>query len=125
MGPVFEEICAQYLWHLLLKGELPMDFSDLGRWWGNDPVEKKQTEIDLMALNADSGLFAECKWTNEIADTAVLDTLVHRSGLFRCHRRFVYLFSRTGFTKGCQDRAKALGNVTLVTYSDMLRGLGQ
>lgn len=125
MGSIFEEICAQYLWHLLLNGRLPMDFSDLGRWWGNDPGEKKQTEIDLMALHGDNGLFAECKWTHEKADTTVLDTLVHRSKLFRCQKRWLFLFSRNGFTKGCQDRAEALGNVTLVSYSDIVRELTQ
>ena len=48
MGAVFEEICKQYLWKLLLDGNSPVEFSELGRWWGNDPIEKKQTEIDIM-----------------------------------------------------------------------------
>ena len=48
MGAVFEEICKQYLWNLLLNGNSPVEFSELGRWWGNDPIEKKQTEIDIM-----------------------------------------------------------------------------
>ena len=34
MGLVFEEICRQYLWKLLLTGECPVEFSELGRWWG-------------------------------------------------------------------------------------------
>lgn len=36
MGKVFEEICKQYLWKLLLDGEMPVEFQDLGRWWGTD-----------------------------------------------------------------------------------------
>ena len=40
MGKVFEEICKQYLWKLLLDGRSPVEFASLGRWWGNDPVEK-------------------------------------------------------------------------------------
>lgn len=47
MGKVFEEICKQYLWRLLLNGESPVEFKDLGRWWGNDPVTRTQTEIDI------------------------------------------------------------------------------
>ena len=46
---IFEEICKQYLWKLLLSGEGPVEFSSLGRWWGNDPKEKRQTEIDILA----------------------------------------------------------------------------
>ena len=32
----------------------------------------------------------------------------------------VYLFAKNGFTKGCIDKATEMGNVTLVTYEDML-----
>ena len=37
MGKVFEEICKQYLWKLLLDGNCPIEFNDLGRWWGTNP----------------------------------------------------------------------------------------
>lgn len=43
MGRVFEEICTQYLWKLLLEGKMPIEFVSLGRWWGNDPRKKAQT----------------------------------------------------------------------------------
>lgn len=48
MGGVFEEICKEYLWKLLLSGKCPIEFTSLGRWWGNDPIEKSQAEIDIM-----------------------------------------------------------------------------
>ena len=64
MGKVFEEICKQYLWKLLLSGKSPVEFTSLGRWWGNDPVHKCQAEIDIMGeQDKDTALFAECKWT--------------------------------------------------------------
>lgn len=34
MGGVFEEICKQYLWKLLIEGKCAVNFSDIGRWWG-------------------------------------------------------------------------------------------
>ena len=75
MGAVFEEICKQYLWKLLLDGNSPVEFSELGRWWGNDPIEKKQTEIDIMGeQDKQTALFGECKWTNEKVDLGVLET---------------------------------------------------
>lgn len=121
MGKVFEEICRQYLWKLLLDGRSPVEFSSLGRWWGNDPVNKRQAEIDLMgAQDKDTALFAECKWTNEKVDLSVLETLVERSNLFPYKNKHFFLFSKSGFTKGCADKAKALGNVSLVTYGDMM-----
>jgi hypothetical protein len=29
--------------------------------------------------------------------------------------------AKTGFTKGCMDKAEDMGNVSLVTYEDMLK----
>ena len=122
MGAVFEEICKQYLWNLLLNGNSPVEFSELGRWWGNDPIEKKQTEIDIMGeQDKKTALFGECKWTNEKVDLGVLETLIKLSNLFSYVNVHLYLFSKSGFTKGCIDKANELGNVSLVTYSDMLK----
>ena len=122
MGAVFEEICKQYLWKLLLDGNSPVEFSELGSWWGNDPIEKKQTEIDIMGeQDKQTALFGECKWTNEKVDLGVLETLIKRSKLFSYINVHLFLFSRSGFTKGCIDKANELGNVSLVTYADMLK----
>lgn len=122
MGAVFEGMCKQYLWKLLLDGNSPVEFSELGRWWGNDPIEKKQTEIDIMGeQDKKTALFGECKWTNEKIDLGVLETLIKRSKLFSYINVHLFLFSKSGFTKGCIDKANELGNVSLVTYADMLK----
>ena len=121
MGKVFEEICKQYLWKLLLSGNSPVEFSSLGRWWGNDPIRKCQTEIDIMGeQDKHAALFAECKWTNEKVDLPVLETLIERSELFPYPHKHLFLFSKSGFTKGCTERAKELGNVSLVTYAEIV-----
>ena len=121
MGKVFEDICAQYLWKLLLEEKCPVEFNSLGRWWGNDPVEKKQTEIDIMGeQDRDTALFGECKWTNEKIDLGVLETLVKRSKLFSYTNVHYYLFSKSGFTKGCIDKAEEMGNVSLISYSEII-----
>lgn len=121
MGGVFEEICKQYLWKLLLDGKCAVNFSDLGRWWGTNPQTRTQEEIDIMGTDKDSALFAECKWTNEKVDLGVLETLVERSNLFNYKKKHFYLFAKTGFTKGCTDKAAEMGNVTLVSYDEMLK----
>ena len=123
MGKVFEEICKQYLWKQLLSGKCPVQFSSLGRWWGNDPKEKRQTEIDILAeQDKDTALFGEGKWTNEKVDLGVLETLVGRSELFPYEKKHFYLFAKSGFTKGCIDMAKEMGNVVLVSYGEMISG---
>lgn len=121
MGGVFEEICKQYLWRLLLAGKCAVSFTELGRWWGTNPKTRTQEEIDIMGTDKDSAMFCECKWTNDKVDLGVLETLVERSSLFHFGKTYFYLFSKSGFTKGCIDRAAELGNVCLVSYGDMLR----
>ena len=122
MGKVFEEICIQMLWKLLLMGKSPVFFSELGRWWGTDPKEKKQTEIDIMGVqDKNTALFAECKWTNEKIDQNVLKTLIRRSQLFNYSQVFLFCFSTSGFTQGCLEMAETLGNVQLITFAQMMK----
>lgn len=121
MGGVFEEICRQYLWKLLLENKCAVNFSDLGRWWGTNPRTRVQEKIDIMGADRDTALFAECKWTDEKVDPGILETFVERSNLFHYRQKHFYLFAKTGFTKGCRDRAIEMGNVTLVAYHEMLK----
>ena len=126
MGKVFEDISMQYLWKLLLTGKSPVEFTSLGRWWGNDPRTRSQTEIDIMGeQDKNTALFAECKWTNEKVDLGVLETLIQRTQLFPYKNVHLFLFAKSGFTKGCMDRAEELGNVTLITYKDILKIMKQ
>ena len=122
MGKVFEEICKQYLWRLLLSGQSPIEFTSLGRWWGNDPIHKCQAEIDIMGeQDKSTALFAECKWTAEKVDIAVLRTLMERSELFPYEKKHFFLFSKSGFSNGCLEKAKEIGNVSLVTYGEIVK----
>ena len=121
MGAVFEEVCKQYLWEQLLNSNSPVDFTDLGRWWGTNPKTRQQEEIDIMGTaDKNTAVFGECKWTNEKADVGVLEKLVERSNLFNCKNKYFYIFAKSGFTKGCIDMAKEMGNVILVKYKDMI-----
>lgn len=120
MGEIFEEICKQYLWKLLLANQCPVSFSDLGRWWGTNPKNRNQEEIDIMAVEEQNALFAECKWTHEKADLGVLNTLIERSKRFPYKKKHFYLFAKTGFTEGCTRKAQETDHITLISYKQML-----
>lgn len=120
MGFVFEDICKQYLWQENLKGSAPIDFSNMGRWWGNNPIEKKQTEIDIIADNEENeAIFAECKWRNEPVGESELKELEHQSTLFHYKKNVFIIFSKSGFTKGCKELAESIGDAFLIDYKDM------
>lgn len=121
MGPVFEDICKQWLWRQNRRGTLPFLFTSLGRWWGSDPRTKSEAEIDIVATGEeDQTLFCECKWTQEPIDKGTLSTLVTRSELIQSGKRHYILFARSGFTEGCRNMAEQMGTVRLVDFARML-----
>ena len=122
MGSVFEDICKQYLWSLLLSGTCAIDFTDIGRWWGTNPKTRQQVEIDIMGTaDKNTALFGEYKWTNEHVDLGVLESLAEKIQLFHHAKKHFYLFAKNGFTKGCMEKADEMGNVTLVSYEDIVK----
>ncbi|MDR2713101.1 MAG: ATP-binding protein, partial [Clostridiales bacterium] len=121
MGSIFEEICKQYLWKQNIARCTPFIFTDAGRWWGNNPKKRKESEIDIIADNKDEAIFAECKWTNDYISSSVLDTLIERSKLFNFSSKYYYLFAKTGFTNSTRSKAAELGNVYLVSFEDIFK----
>lgn len=120
MGFVFEDICKQYLWQENLKGRLPIVFTDAGRWWGNDPTRKSETEIDILADNEEQeAIFAECKWTREPVGEPELKELQHQSSLFHYRRNILILFSKNGFTQKCSEIAENDSDILLISYQNM------
>ena len=45
---------------------------------------------------------------------------IERGNLFPYKNKHFFLFSKSGFTKGCAEKAKGLGNVTLIEYSEIM-----
>jgi len=121
MGAIFEQICIQYLIVQNYKDTLPIMFGKIGRWWGGNPILKKQEEIDIMAIdNNGSAIFAECKWTNAKADVGVLENLIRRGGLFNYRNKYYYIFSKNGFTEKCIEEAEKNPDVKLIEFKDMI-----
>jgi AAA+ ATPase superfamily predicted ATPase len=118
-GYVFEECAKQFLWRELNRGHFT--FKTLGRWWGSNPVEKREEEIDVLALNDDSAIFAECKWKNTLTGSDTFDDLVRKSELFpHLTQKKYLLFSKSGFTAGLKKISLQRKDVFLFTPREML-----
>lgn len=106
MGKVFEKICLQHLSILNAEEKLPFDILKLGRWWGNNPVLKRQEEVDLLGVNDidKAALFGECKFRNEATDLSTVELLIQRSELFPKYQRKGYIcYSKTGYSDAVID----------------------
>lgn len=119
MGTVFENICQQYLFLPKVYEKLPFMIGECGRWWGTNAKEKRQEEIDIMAVADEKALFAECKWRNEKIDRNVIDTLLARGEMFHYQEKYYYFFSKSGFQKSALEYAEQNKRVRLISFEEI------
>jgi AAA+ ATPase superfamily predicted ATPase len=120
MGRAFEECARQYMWRALKKKKLPISFKKIGKWWGNNPKERREEEIDFIAFSGDKAIFGECKWRNAQTGEDVLGELIRKAGLLTCFTEVHFmLFSKTGFTNALKVRAAKAGGIALVGIAEM------
>ena len=119
MSGVFEQMCREYLWQN--ADTLPILPSEIGQWWGNDPTEQKQIQIDIVGTPAEGNeyIIGSCKYKNEIIGVDELELIKHYAKVFGKGMKYhYYMFSKSGFTKGLHELADN-GEVTLVTLDEM------
>ena len=118
MGNVFEEICRQYLFLPEIYEKATFVYGNVGRWWGNNPKEKRQEEIDLMAFYENQALFCECKWQNEPVKMDVLLALKRRAELFPFSQKDYIIFSKTGFSENVLNETRN-NRIQLIDFKQM------
>lgn len=123
MGLVFEKICMDYLNSRNARGELPILYTTIGRWWGTNATTHGQEEIDLIAKDGNDYLFGECKWRNEKLDISVLNDLKVKADAFSMNGKNSYyvLFSKSGFTEAVLNEAKSDNHILLVDLPELMK----
>ncbi|MEA3424204.1 MAG: ATP-binding protein [Bacillota bacterium] len=122
MGLAFENISKEYLLIENREMKLPFVFDNIGKWWGNNKILKKQEEIDIVCISGNKGLFAECKWRNEKLDYNIYEDLKRKSYLLlEFPERYYILFSKSGFTDRLLDEEKNDPKLMLVGMSDFFQ----
>ena len=122
MGLVFEKVCMDYLNLKNARGELPILYTSIGRWWGTNAATHGQEEIDLIANDGKDYLFGECKWRNEKLDISVLKDLKAKADVFRINRKNSYyvLFSKSGFTEAVLNEVRSDDSILLVDLAEIM-----
>jgi len=99
---------------------LPFPFLKIGRWWGNNPKEKSEEEIDLIAFNKNQAYFVECKWRNQKTGISELNDLKRKSELFNQFTdKYYVLYSKSGFDKELMELAKNDNAIMLYDLDDV------
>lgn len=119
MGPVFEEICTEYLWRQAKAHALPFIPAVIGKWWGTNPLLKQQDDIDILALDKTEGIFCECKYWNRPMLMEEYDDLVQATSAFpKVTKKHLVFFSKGGYTQPVIERAQREGT-HLLGISDL------
>lgn len=119
MGLVFEKICREYL--ARYAENLPILLNETGQWWGTDPKERKEVQIDIVGtpVEGDEYIIGSCKYKNEKIGADELELLRHYAEVFGKGSRYhYYIFSKGGFTDGLRSLASK-GQVTLLSLEDI------
>ena len=122
VGKQFETVCMQWVVRKNLAGELPFLASSFGRWWGTDPRDKAETDIDLIAADRQSKsiLLGECKWRNSFDESKAIEMLERRAPLVKGFSRRLYcLFTKNVPSEVTRKKASARDDVTLVSANEM------
>lgn len=94
----FEDICKQYLIRLNKAGQLEEIFYKIGKYYYDDPVNKKNGEFDIVTLDDKGYIFYEAKFRKEpISEQMIKEEIeqVNQSGI-PCYK---YGFiSKSGFS---------------------------
>ena len=130
MGPVFEDICKQWFFVQARKYAVdnnqrdehapPFFIGSIGRWWGTNTKTRSQEELDIMSVNKNAALFAECKWSNANVDIDVFHNLKRKSEMFNYADVHLYIFTKTGCTPRLNERRSA-GEVKLYSLETIIR----
>lgn len=123
-GHWFETICLQWLARANGEGRLPFLATSFGTWWGNDPVAREQTDIDVIVANAESReiLLGECKWRHTVNEIEALSAVRRRTGLIRGYDRHWYaLFTRYPVSEATRRTCEAAGDVMLLDADALYR----
>lgn len=121
MGKVFENMCKNYLMEMSRQKKLPFIILKIGRWWGNNPIKKREEEIDLIGINniEKRMILGECKYRKEKLSLETLRKLEERSSLLPGYwQQHFILFSKSGFTDTISKYAED-HNIILITLEEM------
>ncbi len=117
-GPIFEEVCQQFLWQTGLSGGLSFIPAHIGGWW------KANEEVDLIVMGEKEAILVACKWSAKPAGMDILAQLERKAQIVKKDLgdravRFG-LCSRSGFTPQLTADGKRRLDVTFFDLPEIV-----
>ena len=118
-GLQFEGICEAYLKERFYEGKMPFFAEILGRWWGSNPVLKRQEKIDIVALDDDNALFCKCKYTAGKFDEKELKDLEDSALCISRPNKHFMIFAKNGVSTGVKKKIEGNASFAVITLGDL------
>ena len=122
MGPIFEEICQEYVFRESLSGASDIFITKVGKWRGTDSEKKCPADIDVVGLDEAEkfAVIGECKFKNSSFGKEEYETLLNRGRLVQPYDVRQYLiFSLGGITDWVEDEISTSANVRYISIQDI------
>lgn len=119
IGHRFESICETYLKERFYSGKMPFYAENLGRWWGANPILKREEEIDIVAIDGENALFAECRYRETPFDEKQVSDLLDSSLCINRANKYYVIFSKKGITTGVERKIDGDPSYMIVGISDL------
>lgn len=119
---VFEFVAQQYLVRAVKAGVIDLIPTRIGKWWGNDPQEKKESDIDVVFESEGDVILGECKWRESFPEISEVKKLMDKKRLLPSYEHYhFYFFVKNELQDKTKDfmRAEILEKITVVTLDDM------
>lgn len=116
LGLRFEAVCREWLVAQALAGNLEINATSVGSWWGCNPKTRSQTDIDALAADKIEKklLIAECKYRNSFNVSEVASSLTEKKDLIKGYDvKGLYVFTKVPIKKSVANSHPELHFVSL------------
>ena len=100
--------------------DCPFLYEEVGRWWGGSARTMKQVEVDILARDKENAIVGECKWWSEKIGMDVYKSVLSKAQEINRKRKYIYLFSKSGFSDDLSVLASSSEGLRLLTLDDIL-----
>lgn len=117
--PVLESICTEYLERLADTGQTPFLYRHTGSWWCGGTKREPFFRIPLIAMDNEHTVLGICHSSSEPADLPYYEKLSQPLAPFGDKKRYICIFSTSGFTEELQKAAARAKNTWLIDLEDI------
>lgn len=117
--PVFETVCTEYLERLADTGQTPFVYRHTGSWWCGGTKREPFFRIPLVAMDDEHTVLGICHSSSVPADIQYFEKLSQPLEPFGDKKRYLCIFSASGFTSELQQTSADAGNVWLIDLEDL------